>query len=626
MSELHTMIVWSNASQAKESIEKQLSNSFKLLSVIEIEWDKEYFNDNLKIFYAHSQKHLDVANFDILLKNKVKHCGDEIFTLFVYEDFSPIYDFRITSSGNRKVNTKVFDLKDSLRKSIGGGHKIHASDNLFESNKDLTLLLGLNIQDYLKKYSSDGMRNQLHNQNCLGVNGYKNIDELFYVLNNSINYCVLRNYECLPEEYTVDGHGDIDLLVEDFNYMKYLTLAKSCFPDKEYRVHYGIEIANTIVPFDFRFVGDQYYDIKWQRDILNETIYFNSIIKVPDLKNYFYSLLYHAYIQKKGVKDDYIERLENMSKELNVDYRSNYAFDEIKTVLNSFMNTKTYSYTVPIDKTVYFNQLFLKYESNRLSKFGKLIASRQARFENDIFFTEVYDNGKFITKYGSDLIIKNEFYFLDLLKETEFVPKINNHVLELNNCYVVIEKLKGKTLDLATQDRRFWNKKNIISLMKQLVYFNEVLLKNEIMHRDIKPENLMVYFDKQHAIHLKLFDFGWAVKLSESKKAINPLGLGEQFKYKEGQYSDLFSTGKMLANIFNRFQFKDAIFNEFNIKPSAYKEPQSLKQKIKPIKDVRIDEIIQFNVKDYLMLFIFRNPSIHNFVLLIKKCLKSLIN
>jgi len=617
--ELHTMIVWSKAMDSKTIIEEKICENFKLHSVIDIQWDKSSFCENLKVFYAHSQKHLDSFQLDDLLKNKVEHCGDGPFTLFVYEDPTPTYDFRITSSGNRKVNIKVFDLKKSLRKSIGGGHKIHASDNLFESNKDLTLLLGINIHDFLKKHPS-GIRNtQLYQKNCIGVNGYKNIKELFYVLNNSINYCVIRNYECLPESYTVEGHGDIDLLVEDFNYIRHLTLATSYFPGKAYRVHYGIKIANSIVPFDFRYVGDQYYDIKWQYDILKETTFFNSIVRIPNLQNYFYTLLYHAYIQKKAVKEDYYLRLESMAQELQVDYRSDYSLQKIKTILNAYMNLNKYSYTVPLDKTVYFNQLFLKHERNRISKFGKLISSRQSRLEDEILFTEVYDDGEVITKYGSCLIIDTELFFLDLLKGSGLVPKIHNYVLEKNNCYVVLEKLKGETLDLAVHDARLWSKKNIKSLIKQLIYFNELLLKYNIMHRDIRPGNIMVSFDQMHNVQLKLIDFGWATKLSKIETVNNPIGLGAKFKYREGQFSDVFSTGKMLAYIFRKFDFKDKLFSELNEKPSAYIQPEVLKYKLEIIKNDKINKLIKFNFKDSLMLLIYQNPIVLNNILAVKK-------
>src|SRR5690554_2161171 len=135
------MIAWSNASQAKPNIENGILSAFEPISQIEISWDQTKFLDNFKIFYSHSQKHCDEETYNAILSRKIKHCGNDDFTLFVFKDENPIYETRKTSNGLTKVNSNVFDFKNKLRKDLGGGHLIHASDNTFESNKDLTLLL-----------------------------------------------------------------------------------------------------------------------------------------------------------------------------------------------------------------------------------------------------------------------------------------------------------------------------------------------------------------------------------------------------------------------------------------------------------------------------------------------------
>ena len=49
------------------------------------------------------------------------------------------------------------------------------------------------------------------------------------MLNNSINYLVLRNHEEFPYNFNLKGHDDIDLLVENLNATVYLTNAKKVF-------------------------------------------------------------------------------------------------------------------------------------------------------------------------------------------------------------------------------------------------------------------------------------------------------------------------------------------------------------------------------------------------------------
>ena len=58
----------------------------------------------------------------------------------------PILESRIW--GGRSL-IKMFDLKTKYRKWTGGGHKIHATNNTQETNHDITLLLGINYNDYL---------------------------------------------------------------------------------------------------------------------------------------------------------------------------------------------------------------------------------------------------------------------------------------------------------------------------------------------------------------------------------------------------------------------------------------------------------------------------------------------
>ncbi|HTO34960.1 MAG TPA: hypothetical protein VLZ72_01885, partial [Flavobacterium sp.] len=351
--EIHTLIVWSAATDLVPEVVSCVQSKLSVLDKIEIKWQPDTFLNNLKIFYAHSQREKQEDAYNGILERKISQIGMGTFCLLVLKDENPQYDYRLTTSGNRYVNTNIFDLKKSVRQLVGGGNRIHASDNEFESNKDLTLLLHKNTEDYLK-----ASKQNTYHQNVLGYDGYADIKELFYVLNNSIDYCVLRNYECLPDEYTLKGHGDIDLLVENHNYAKYLTLAKPVFPDLHYRVHYTIKIKGEEIPFDFRFLGDDYYDIKWQKKILESRKLYNDLVYVPDAENYFYSLLYHAYVQKKVIKEDYYPKIEELAQANRVDYHRKMSHIEVKKILDKFLEDNFYRYIPANDPTVIYNVKF----------------------------------------------------------------------------------------------------------------------------------------------------------------------------------------------------------------------------------------------------------------------------
>ena len=265
---IHLMIIWSEAQIYKYKIIEDLNKNFKIHKIFSIRWDQNLFLENYTVFYAHSLKKLDRPSLKKVLNEKILHCGKEKFTVIIFHDNSPHYSSRQTSDGERIVNTNVFDKKQQYREWTGGGHRIHASDDEWETNKDLTLLLGQNIEDFINHTPICNISEEELHQNCIGVNGYKSIKELFYVLNNTTKYVILRNFDCIPEIYTIEGHGDIDLLVENKNYISYLTLAKPGF-NEPYRVYHYININNENIPFDFRHIGDNYYDIFWEEHILN---------------------------------------------------------------------------------------------------------------------------------------------------------------------------------------------------------------------------------------------------------------------------------------------------------------------------------------------------------------------
>ena len=94
----------------------------------------------------------------------------------------------------------MFDKKTYYRELTGGGHRVHATNSEIETNHDLTLLLGKSINDFVKENNSwDG--NEINLQNDLfGANGWNDAKEMFYALNNCINYALLRNYETFNQK------------------------------------------------------------------------------------------------------------------------------------------------------------------------------------------------------------------------------------------------------------------------------------------------------------------------------------------------------------------------------------------------------------------------------------------
>lgn len=165
--------------------------------------------------------------------------------------------------------------------------------------------------------------------------------EDFFCCINEIDYVVLRNYEHFNQEDFLADHPDIDILCRDSSK---IVDALSLTPrsKKEDKIHYVANIKGLIIPVDLRCVGDGYLDDEWQIDILNQRLPYGKFY-IMDKTNYFYSLIYHAYLQKDSVSPDYIKKLDTLAQEIGVHYTESNAIQ----LLNAFMQEKGYKYTIP---------------------------------------------------------------------------------------------------------------------------------------------------------------------------------------------------------------------------------------------------------------------------------------
>ncbi len=359
--EVYDVIVWENAAAADDRILATIRERFDVRGVFRMRWSRESFRENLVRFYSHSQKHLDSRRIRRVMHGKMKHCGDGDFLLIVFLDPAPAYGPKQTSSGERTVNTNVFDLKMELRDWVGGGHKVHASDDPSETRKDLTLLFG---EEHEQRWAGtgsvdDGDELPVH-RDVTGVKEFASLGEMFALLDVAMPYVVLRNFEGIEsrapgEDYSED-HADIDVLVDDLMHVVHLLGARKAARGPG-RVHYAVRIAGESVLFDFRFAGDGYMDRTWQAAILSERARHEDFCHVPDPENHFYSLLYHALLHKNEIAIDYRERLTSMGRSLGVwDQIADADFArEARRVLDLFMKRHGYDYTEPTDLTVIYN-------------------------------------------------------------------------------------------------------------------------------------------------------------------------------------------------------------------------------------------------------------------------------
>ena len=534
-SELHLLIIWQRARYRQDDIIADIKTKFAILDCYEVEWTNRMVANNFSRFYGTK---LPNRSF------KERECGRGKFLLVLLRVDNPIYEKRLTSHGDDIVNVKMFDAKTLYRTWTGGGHKIHATNSPAETNHDLTLLLGVNYADYLGKAPSEWTGEiKTLKRDLSGAEGWNTLEELFYTLNSTLKYVVLRNYEYLPDKYKSVEHGDIDLLVEDLENAKFILNFKMVFK-QSYRVHCECKIHQENVRFDLRYVGDNYYCKAWEHNILNNRILERSCFYVPEKNDYRFSLLYHALIQKQKLSDEYREKLSNL-------------FDNIYIEdLNNFLYSNGYEFTKPIDKSVYYNTRNVniptvqKYLENNtpitdIKPFNVGSEVTPSGYSN---FVGVLDGKKVFIKYGgAGDSCENEYIFSKKISENDNMHFLKPLLYKVDgkDKYVVFEFIEGIPLSEYMKTTNAEQKKQV---GLQLLEIYDELQKMHIMHRDIRPDNFLVVNEK-----IILLDFQFAVdtnlrkELYIVKKDMNiAANLGSECRYKWYGWQDAYSFNLMM--------------------------------------------------------------------------------
>lgn len=301
--ELHLFILWNNALYKKEEILADIRNNFLIRNIFGVEWSENKWEENISRFYGTSLPDT---------KAKIKECGSRNFLAVIVETDNLDYDYRETSKGNAYVNTLMFDKKNQYREITGGGHKIHSTNTVKETDHDLTLLFGVNSDDFIKKYKKN--ENEIiFREDTYCLNGFPSLNDFLYTLNNCINYVVLRDFENNLHELIENENYDLDILCDNAKNASITLAAKELGIQND--TLYYVYISNKKALIDIKQIDDGYYCEKLAKDILENRVMYKNSFYIPDETRLYMSHLLHALIHKSNYENEYNDRLALLYKE-----------------------------------------------------------------------------------------------------------------------------------------------------------------------------------------------------------------------------------------------------------------------------------------------------------------------
>lgn len=316
MNELHILIDWTS----------RLDIDFVNSSICEFQLDVQniHYHEALP-----NKKDVLSAFYNTIVDD---YRGGVPFRIYIINDSNPVYDYRHTSKGKRLVNTKLFDLKFHLRKLAGG--QIHGTDNIQETKHNLRCL-GLFQQYYNQKEFSD-------------------LNDVFSELNKHprLEWLITHNFNEFVEE------DDIDFLTNDYYYfMRILDTIERPKLNVLNGVSNGgssvrnyIKLNNKFKPIDIRYIGDNFYDIQFQKDMMASRILFHNFY-IPDKTYHIFSLIYHAIVHKPAISNTYTSIFISYGiepQDINKPF--------LKAVLDPFMKRHNYRYVKPEPSVGFFIQ------------------------------------------------------------------------------------------------------------------------------------------------------------------------------------------------------------------------------------------------------------------------------
>lgn len=344
--------VWEAGRPYIDNLRNRLKEKFDIIAESKIIWSENHFHFNAQRIYEAPV--FETTGQPLLSPHKDK-IGGNSFIIFIVRDDHPKYTYcqsvsgKIELSNINAVNVK-YEIRNLIESETQIKYGVHSTNNIYEFFFQAPLILGAKRFKHI--LSGEKLRETEIKKDLEGAGGWNNYNELFEILNLTSNYLVQRGFETLPKN---NPELDIDFLTD--NYQR-LASAIGGIQKKNQPYKASIKVGEEKISLDIRFTGDKYYDTAWSKNMLERKIIRNSVF-VPREDDYFFSLLFHAKVQKPTVKGKYRPILQDLAAHLEFDW---FTFEMLEDnvlsgrILKGYYEASGYYYENPIDKGVYKNK------------------------------------------------------------------------------------------------------------------------------------------------------------------------------------------------------------------------------------------------------------------------------
>jgi len=332
--------LWGGALGREGAIIADIASKFEVLANFLIYWSDEHYARNIQRLY-------EIPGSMPTFSGYSPKIGKPPFRVLVVKDKDPIYTWKRSVSGViEPTNERIVAAKYHYRDLFEQKYQVHSTNNIDEFLFQSILLLGPDIVD--KILNSDTLQEGKLYRDLEGAEGWRDWEHVFSILNSCCRYLVLRNFEFLPNRIE---DGDIDFLTDN---MQRLASVANIEQEKKQNHKGKICVSGSRIQADIRFIGDHYFNSKWQANCLQKRRKVRGVY-VPSPADHFFTLLYHCKVHKKIVNSKYIELLGAMSERMRFDWfdpgrlGDDLAMGEI---LAGYYRSNGYYYQHPVDSGV----------------------------------------------------------------------------------------------------------------------------------------------------------------------------------------------------------------------------------------------------------------------------------